>query len=144
MNQKWALFSFKGRMRRRDYWLYSIPVLLMIMPVFFYTSPENFSQNPLLETLSLVIMGFVTWASTALNVKRLHDRNKSAWWIILTFLPVIGPIFVIIELGILDGTAGPNQYGPDPKGRGAPPSSGTPSSGQPSDKAEKDSVTIEM
>lgn len=140
MNQKWALFSFKGRMRRRDYWLYSVPVLLVSLPVFLYATPENLANNLLLEILSMVILGFVFWASAALNIKRLHDRNKSAWWILLTFVPLIGPIFVIVELGILDGTPGTNQYGPDPKGRGAPP----PPSGGSSDAEQKDSITIEM
>lgn len=137
MNQKWALFSFQGRMRRRDYWLYSLPVLLVSLPVFFYSATGNTAGNPVLEVLSLVILGFVFWASAALNVKRLHDRNKSAWWIIVTFLPYIGPIFVIVELGILDGTKGPNQYGADPKGRGEPPANGD------SDD-NKDTMTIDI
>ncbi|MCG7586598.1 DUF805 domain-containing protein [Photobacterium sp. OFAV2-7] len=137
MNQKWALFSFQGRMRRRDYWLYSLPVLLVSLPVFFYSATGNTAGNPVLGVLSLVILGFVFWASAALNVKRLHDRNKSAWWIIVTFLPYIGPIFVIVELGILDGTKGPNQFGSDPKGRGEPPANGD------SDDS-KDTMTIDI
>lgn len=137
MNQKWALFSLKGRMRRRDYWLYSLPVLLVFLPVFLYATPEATAANPLLDILSLVILGFVFWASLALNVKRLHDRNKSGWWVIVTFLPVIGPVFVIVELGILDGTKGTNQFGPDPKGRGTTP----PSQDQGNDK---DSITIDI
>ncbi|KHT64887.1 inner membrane protein [Photobacterium gaetbulicola] len=138
MDQKWALLSFQGRMRRRDYWVYSIPVLLVSLPVFLYSTPEN-AGNPLLNILSIVVLVFVFWASVALNVKRLHDRNKSAWWIILTFMPLIGPIFVIVELGILDGTPGPNQYGADPKGRGAPPPSPDDQS-----KDSKETMTIDM
>jgi len=135
MNQKWALFSFKGRMRRRDYWLYSLPVLLVSLPVFIYSNPENVADSFALNLLSLVIFGFVFWASAALNIKRLHDRNKSGWWIIVTFLPIIGPIFVIVELGILDGTKGANQFGDDPKGRGEPPSN---------DNDNKDTMTIDI
>ncbi|MGF1698933.1 DUF805 domain-containing protein [Photobacterium makurazakiensis] len=142
MNQKWALFSFKGRMRRRDYWLYSVPVLLVSLPVFIYSSPENVANNPILNLLSMLILGFVFWASLALNIKRLHDRNKSAWWVILTLLPIIGPIFVIVDLGILDGTKGPNQYGDDPKGRGEPPSS---PDKRPEDESDrKETMTIDM
>lgn len=118
-NQKWALLSFEGRMRRRDYWLYSIPVLVMVMPTFFYQG-----GNVVLDALALAISLFAIYASVALNIKRLKDRNKSPWWIIVTFLPVVGPIFALVELGILDGTPGPNQYGPDPKGRGKTPGSG--------------------
>ncbi|MGR5146267.1 DUF805 domain-containing protein [Photobacterium alginatilyticum] len=137
MNQKWALFSFQGRMRRRDYWIYSLPVLLVSLPVLFYNASGSAGSNPVLEVLSLVILGFVFWASAALNVKRLHDRNKSAWWVIVTFLPYIGPIFVIVELGILDGTKGPNQFGADPKGRGEPPVNGD-------SDGNKDTMTIDI
>lgn len=119
MNQKWALLSFNGRMRRRDYWLYSLPVLLLIIPTFF-----NQGGNTLLDILSLVISLIAMYVSTALNIKRLKDRNKNPWWIVVTFLPIIGPVFALVELGILDGTSGDNRYGPDPKGRGGdfPPS----------------------
>ncbi|KMV32084.1 DUF805 domain-containing protein [Photobacterium swingsii] len=137
MNQKWALFSFKGRMRRRDYWLYSLPVLFVTIPVFMYSSPENTGSNPMVDLLAMVVLGFVMWASMALNIKRLHDRNKSGWWVVVTFLPLIGPIFALVELGILKGTEGDNQFGPDPKGGATPPSSR-------SNDDDKDSMTIEM
>jgi len=136
MNQIWAFFSFKGRMRRRDYWLYSLPVLLVLLPVFIYTDPGNATDNVALQVLSLMIFGFAFWASAALNVKRLHDRNKSGWWVIVTFLPIIGPIFVIVELGVLDGTKGPNQFGADPKKRGEPPADDS--------DANKDTMTIDI
>ena len=113
MNQKWALFSFQGRMRRRDYWLYSLPVMFAVVPTLFYQG-----GNALLDVLTVVITLFAIFASLALNIKRLKDRNKNPWWIVVTFLPIIGPIFALVELGILDGTPGPNQFGPDPKGRG--------------------------
>lgn len=113
MNQKWALLSFEGRMRRRDYWLYSVPILILLIPTLFYSG-----GNTLLDLLSLAISLFTIYASTALNIKRLKDRNKSSWWIVLTFVPIIGPIFALVELGIFDGTPGVNRYGDDPKGRG--------------------------
>lgn len=133
MDQKWALFSFKGRLRRRDYWLYSLPVLLVTMPVFWYTNPSNMGNNQALNILAMMILFFVFWASLALNIKRLHDRNKSAWWALLTFVPLIGPAFVIVELGMLDGIKGDNQYGPDPKGRFTP-----------TKDDKKETITIDM
>ncbi|KLV09052.1 inner membrane protein [Photobacterium aquae] len=139
MNQMWALFSFQGRMRRRDYWLYSLPVLLVMMPVIIYSPMDMAAENDLQSILSLLITGFAMWASMALNAKRLHDRGKSAWWLILTFAPLVGPVFVIIELGCLDGTKGDNAYGPDPKGRGEPPL--PPQDGQ---ESNKDTMTIDI
>ncbi|TGR16409.1 DUF805 domain-containing protein, partial [Mesorhizobium sp. M8A.F.Ca.ET.197.01.1.1] len=46
--------------------------------------------------------------------KRWHDRNKSGWWTLIGLIPIIGGIWLLIELGILEGTRGANQYGPDP------------------------------
>jgi hypothetical protein len=46
--------------------------------------------------------------------KRYHDRDKSAWWILICLLPIIGGIWQLIELGCLRGTEGSNDYGPDP------------------------------
>ena len=75
------------------------------------------------------------WVSLALGAKRLHDRDKSAWWLVL-FYVVPGilsslanqmdfgfvlhlvsfaiTVWAFVELGCLRGTVGPNQYGPDP------------------------------
>jgi uncharacterized membrane protein YhaH (DUF805 family) len=47
----------------------------------------------------------------AVSVRRLHDRNKSGWWVLLYFVPVIGQIWLFLELGVLAGTPGPNRYG---------------------------------
>ena len=50
----------------------------------------------------------------AIGVKRLHDRNKTGWWMLIILLPVIGGLWYLIECGFLKGTTGPNTYGPDP------------------------------
>ncbi|WP_413111384.1 DUF805 domain-containing protein [Thaumasiovibrio sp. DFM-14] len=134
-SQKWALLSTQGRMPRKAYWIYSIPVMLVFMPTFFYLQQPGGSLIG--DGLSFVVMLFVWWASIALNIKRLHDRNKSGLWVLLTFVPVIGPVFVFVELGCLKGTVGPNRFGSDPLG-GTSPASKPPKS--PSDD---DSYTME-
>ena len=53
----------------------------------------------------------------ALGVKRLHDRDMSGWWTLISFVPFGGFILLVI-LGFLDGTQGPNRFGPSPKGIG--------------------------
>ncbi|TJX50878.1 MAG: DUF805 domain-containing protein, partial [Mesorhizobium sp.] len=50
----------------------------------------------------------------ALYAKRWHDRNKSGWWTLIGLIPIIGGIWLLVELGILEGTRGANQYGSDP------------------------------
>lgn len=49
--------------------------------------------------------------------KRWHDRNKSGWWNLISFIPIAGPIWAFIELGFLKGTPGANLYGLPPDAR---------------------------
>ena len=52
----------------------------------------------------------------AVSVRRLHDIGNSGWLFLLILVPLVGTILAIV-LGCVDGTSGPNQYGPDPKNR---------------------------
>jgi hypothetical protein len=44
-------------------------------------------------------------------IKRFHDRDKSGWWVLIWLIPIIGAIWLLIELGFLKGTPGPNRFG---------------------------------
>ncbi len=57
---------------------------------------------------------FFIWSRFAINVKRWHDRDKSAWWLLIELIPLIGSIWAFIELGCLKGIYGKNRFGPDP------------------------------
>ena len=80
--------------------------------------PEEFSGagNDLNEITKPQIMFFIWifWPSVAVQAKRWHDRNKSAWWIAIGLIPVVGPVWAFIENGFLPGDAGENRYGPAP------------------------------
>jgi uncharacterized membrane protein YhaH (DUF805 family) len=56
--------------------------------------------------------------SIAVTIRRLHDTNRSGWWWLIAFIPILGGLVLLI-FAVLDGTPGDNRYGPDPKGRGA-------------------------
>ena len=56
----------------------------------------------------------VIWPSLAVSVKLWHDRGKSGWWIPIGFVPLIRPLWALIETGFLPDTPGSNEYGPDP------------------------------
>jgi uncharacterized membrane protein YhaH (DUF805 family) len=53
----------------------------------------------------------------AVSVRRLHDQDKSGWWILIALVPLIGGIWLLV-LYCMEGTRGPNRFGPDPKGGG--------------------------
>ena len=59
------------------------------------------------------LMCLVGYPLLAIHAKRWHDRNKSLWWQLISLIPIIGPIWVSIELGFLKGTKGINRYDPE-------------------------------
>ena len=63
-----------------------------------------------------ILMLLILWPSICLYAKRWHDRGKSGWWSLIGFVPLIGGIWMLVELGFLRGTEGPNRFGDDPTG----------------------------
>ena len=108
-------FRLEGRVPRQIYWIHAfilLPAIEVAVGVLLTLLDDRF---PVLAYVGGVIVGVpLLWASIAVRVKRWHDRNKSGWWVLIVFLPVIGPIWEIIELGFLRGTVGANRYGTDP------------------------------
>ena len=91
--------DFSGRASRAEYWWFFLLSLgLSVIPVIGWI-------------LRLVIL----LPSLAVQVRRLHDMNRSAWWLLLLVPPItiIGVIILLI-MSIFAGTPGPNRYGPDP------------------------------
>lgn len=149
------LFGFTGRINRGKYWLailiYGLVWFAFIAACIAWLGGLNteslfsLAGGALLIWLGAVILIVAgVWSSFATGIKRLHDRDKSGWWILLFWfgpsvlsggnsampdmrggmlLSLAGAVIAIwgfIELGCLRGTQGPNQYGPDPLG-GPPP-----------------------
>ncbi len=52
--------------------------------------------------------------SIAVSVRRLHDIDRTGWWVLLSFVPLIGAI-VLLVFAVQEGTPGDNRYGPNPK-----------------------------
>jgi uncharacterized membrane protein YhaH (DUF805 family) len=105
------LFSFKGRINRQSYWLCTLAIAAVILvPAFFYFGVGTESADTYVDTASLVLL----WPGLAVPARRWHDRDKSAWWFLINFIPVIGFFWSIIENGFLQGTPGPNRFGSNP------------------------------
>jgi uncharacterized membrane protein YhaH (DUF805 family) len=118
------LFSFQGRMRRLHYWMISISAwVVYVVIVAILMSVLGIGRSPG-SPAGLILLPFVVayaWVALAVGVKRCHDRDKSGWWLLLfgvVSLTGIGLLWPFIELGCLDGTQGPNRFGPSPKGIG--------------------------
>jgi uncharacterized membrane protein YhaH (DUF805 family) len=108
---QYLLFQFDGRINRAKFWwgVGGLIVGYIILGVVYGLVDSGAIQG----LLALVYLAFI-WPSLAISIKRWHDRDKSGWWVLIGFIPIIGPIWALIETGFLEGTSGPNQYGPDP------------------------------
>jgi len=104
------LFSFKGRATRKQYWF----MVVLASPFLFVAVLLNIhiGQDPL-DGDGIFVMLPVVWPSLAASVRRWHDRDKSAWWLLLNLVPFIGAIWTLVENGFLEGTVGSNRYGQD-------------------------------
>lgn len=112
--KKYAVFD--GRARRKEYWfflLFNIIISMILSAIDGLTG----SFNP--ETGVGLLGGIYTIAvlipSIAVSVRRLHDTNRSGWWLLIGLIPVIGTIICFIFM-VQDSNPGENEYGSNPKG----------------------------
>ena len=147
-------FSFRGRLNRKAFWLRNLALfgtalfIYFVAGLVFFTSPSGLLTSvgtdfPMtlvvirLLFIPLILVFYV--ASFSLAARRLHDRNKSGWWLVGYFLILVvvvgviedfGPdsnisltaqlagiltgLWYFINLGLLKGTNGANKFGADP------------------------------
>jgi uncharacterized membrane protein YhaH (DUF805 family) len=129
MNWKWLFFSVRGRISRKPFWIGILLLFALIWgPLLFLGSvhapnanihPPPTPPSPLLEAAAIVVVSWwlvlLVFGDIPIAVKRLHDLDMSAWWVLFKFIPV-GNLLFFLMLGVLKGTGGPNRFGPDPLG----------------------------
>jgi uncharacterized membrane protein YhaH (DUF805 family) len=135
------LFSFRGRVNRAKYWLFSLGAVVLLFAAGALIARATALPRivAIIVSLGVIIVAIaLVVASCAVGVKRLHDRDKSGWWfpffvfgpsiihlidaatgrhggISLTLGGAAISIWALVELGFLRGTDGDNGYGPDPR-----------------------------
>lgn len=72
------------------------------------------SKAHFVAILAAIYVIAVFLPSLAVAIRRLHDTDRSGWWVLISLVPLIGGIWLLI-LMVLDGTPGGNRFGPDPK-----------------------------
>jgi len=118
----WLLFTFNGRATRTEFWAgaavtMGIWLVLFVFSAIVNTIPDGggatfaSAVRTVLGAILFVPMVALIWTGVAVGVKRFHDRDKPGWWVLIGFIPVIGIFWLIYELGIQEGTPGPNRYG---------------------------------
>lgn len=108
--------DFNGRARRAEYWKYILVYLIIYVAIAIVGGIlgqiASFLGSIFYLILSLLSLAVLV-PSLAVAVRRLHDTNKSGWFLLLSFIPLVG--FYVIYLLVIEGDKGDNQYGPDPK-----------------------------
>lgn len=115
------LFVFNGRIRRQKYWLMGMVIGLTSVALAVGVSllsaviafPSGNLQTAVVVSIAMSWIGGIAvwWMNLAVCAKRWHDRGKSGWWSLLLLIPIIGWVWVLVELGFLKGDCGDNRYG---------------------------------
>jgi uncharacterized membrane protein YhaH (DUF805 family) len=109
------ILSLAGRPRKpQAVWLWLVLPLTAIEILLALVDVKTGNYNPELSMgLFSGIFALLTLIPIIIvYIKRFHDRDKSGWWVLIGLIPVIGAIWLLIELGFLKGTPGPNRFGP--------------------------------
>jgi uncharacterized membrane protein YhaH (DUF805 family) len=106
--------TFQGRAQRAEYWYF---ILFYTLGIFLFALIDgifgSFSDSASIGIFSGLFMIINIIPTIAVSVRRLHDINRSGWWYLITFIPVIGPI-IFFFFAIIDSKED-NQYGKNPK-----------------------------
>lgn len=117
----WKKYAdFSGRSRRKEYWMFILGIIIIAIILSIVEGILGMSgmvggvYGP--ATTLFFLAAIVP--SIAAQVRRFHDQDKSGWFVLLGLIPFLGGLIILVFM-CLEGTAGPNQYGPDPKGSDA-------------------------
>ncbi|SJZ83529.1 Uncharacterized membrane protein YhaH, DUF805 family [Selenihalanaerobacter shriftii] len=95
--------EFNGRVKRKKYWMFTL---------------ISFVISIILRLISPVLLGIyglvVLLPGLAVTIRRLHDTNRSGWWVLINIIPLIGPIIFLVFM-VQDSTSGENKYDSKPK-----------------------------
>lgn len=105
--------GFGGRARRLEYWMFILvnTLFTFVLGMIDQMIGWHFIGDSGVLTTVYGVFIFLPW--WAVHFRRLHDTDRSAWWLLLLFIPVIGWLIIIL-FNCQKGTSGENSFGPDP------------------------------
>jgi len=112
--KKYAVFQ--GRARRKEYWFFVLfNVIISIGLTIVDVMIGTFNAETGIAYLSTLYSLAVLIPSIAVSVRRLHDTDRTGWWLFIALIPLIGLIVLLVFM-FLDSQPGDNKYGANPKG----------------------------
>jgi len=105
-------FNFRDRASRSEYWYFQLIFTLVSIPLFIYE--DSFNDKELIYSgISAIVVLLLFIPAISVSVRRLHDIDKSGWFVLISAIPFIGWIILAIML-IGKGTSGKNRFGEYP------------------------------
>ena len=104
--------DFNGRARRKEFWFFYLFMALILIAANLIGNVLAGEEAGLI-LLAVAAVGLLL-PYVAVAIRRLHDTNKSGWWMLLAFVPIAS--LALLVFFVLPGTVGENRFGPDPKG----------------------------
>jgi uncharacterized membrane protein YhaH (DUF805 family) len=106
--------DFTGRASRSEYWWFILFTVILQFVLQFIggiiSAITHSTSNNLSFVLAFILFAVFFLPILAAAVRRLHDTDRSGWWILLNFVPLVGGIILLVFL-VLEGTKGPNRFG---------------------------------
>jgi uncharacterized membrane protein YhaH (DUF805 family) len=105
--------TFDGRARRKEYWMFTLINFLIMIGLMIVMGIAGQDNPQIIGILGMILNLYglaVFLPGLAVTFRRLHDTNRSGWFWLLGFIPIIGAIILIVFLA-QDGDASENQYG---------------------------------
>ncbi len=111
--KKYAVFS--GRARRKEYWMFMLfNFLIGVVLSFIDGATGSLDAESGMGLLGGIYSLAVLLPALAVTVRRLHDTNRTGWWVLIGLIPVVGFIVLLVFL-VSAGKPEANQYGANPK-----------------------------
>jgi uncharacterized membrane protein YhaH (DUF805 family) len=108
--------TFDGRARRQEYWYFMLFYVLAVVALAIVDNVIGmFNLEAGIGLLGAIFILATAVPTLAVTVRRLHDTDRSGWWIMLEFIPIVGGL-VLLVFTLLDSQPGANRFGPNPKG----------------------------
>ncbi|WP_409422662.1 DUF805 domain-containing protein [Pseudaeromonas sp. ZJS20] len=100
--------TFSGRARRTEYWMFTLFNIIFSIVAGVLDVVLGLGFINLIYTLAVLL------PAIAVGVRRLHDTDRSGWWMLIGLIPLIGAI-VLLVFFCLEGEKQENRFGADPK-----------------------------
>ena len=101
--------GFQGRAMRSEYWYFVL--FIIIVDIVTYGIDAAILGRPILYSIAALAL---LLPSLAVSVRRLHDIDRSGWWLLISLVPLIGAILLIVWF-CTKGSLGANRFGEEPR-----------------------------